>query len=61
MGCDFQEEGSRILNVIGEGMALTVKGPYRLGVSFLEGRAEMRFFAESHTFSPTFQGMNFFP
>jgi len=61
MGCDFQEGGSQILNVMGERTASTVKGPYRLGVSFFEGRAEMRFFAESQTFSLTFHGSNFFP
>jgi hypothetical protein len=47
--------------MIGERMASTVKGPYHLGVSFFEGRAEMRFFTDSHTFSPIFQGTNFFP
>jgi hypothetical protein len=61
MGCDFQEGGSQILNVIGERMASTVKGPYHLGASFFKGRAEMRFFADSHTFSLIFQGSNFFP
>jgi hypothetical protein len=42
-------------------MALIGKGPYLFGPSFFFGMGMIKFFADSQTLSPAFQGVYFTP
>src|SRR5882757_7731365 len=58
LGWIFHCLGSLREYVMAEMTFSMTKGPYRFGASFFDGTGTMRFFADSHTLSPFFHGIN---